>query len=557
MAAGIYAAGEGSAMNKNLIARMLLLVLLILGSVVSLPAIAADPPAAAPTATASVEPALPPACRGYVGLTHHIVGCIRETVNAATENYFDPEKGFYSFVRGSVTAVMTLAVTIYGIMIGFGLVEKVGRDTFVLLLKIAAVAGFVTSGPFMLATITKAMDATALTVISYTPGSGAADANGSDYSQSVCMQNMIKAQAAADKTKPVTSPWLGIDCLLDTVIGIKLAPKPDDPPNSDSNKYFNDALGSLSSATSAPPADGEDTGMSRGLLNFFFSTMQTSILGAILALVGFFYIFGLLMLIIRALFAYIAGYMGIALLVILAPLFIPLVLFQITKPYFDKWSKLLISLALQPIISLVFIIFSLTAVDLATFSGDYSLMYRIAGDASRERPFSLNTYFEAKEIITDKQKTLLEIKASTGEERVPIEQRTLGGIIPVDNSSCTEANANDPRLALICSKKYDIQATLKYVDWDKLAAARTPTMPETVDGITRGQKVREEVLASLFFCCVVVFMLNGLLAVIPMITADLLGDLGQSPNITGLFSGGSADGLSGTITKPFKSLFNQ
>ena len=509
-------------------------------------------PAADPNADSEEEPTLKPSesCQRYVGLTHRMAGCLRDTIDSAAAKFFAQ---VHPFLKGAIGGVLTFAVIVYGTLLGFGMVEKVGRDTFVLLLKIAAVSAFVANSPLIFKTVTQAMDGAAVAVVSYTPPSGATDNAGTDISQSVCTQTLIEQQEKREPGKPIIGPWLGIDCLLDTVIGIKVATA------SEGGTAGDDAHLNKIYENSDPKKNGQ--GMARSLLFFFFSSLQTSILGIVLGFVGFFFIYGVIMMVIRAFFVYISGYMGVALLVILSPLFIPMVLFKETKQYFDKFTKLLISFALQPVIMLVFLIFALTAVDLAVFSGNYSIMYRIAGDASRQKGFSLNHYLVDNGVIADTDKTLVEVKAANAEPAKVKPEEVKGALISElqYNANCADkekiAADKTGGLAKLCAKTYPVSAKLKKVDWDKMAAARKPApVVGTGKGDTPGRQISREVLSALFFACMVVFVMNGLLSLIPSIATDLLGDVGQSPNLNQKFASplaGAASGLQSGISNLF------
>jgi hypothetical protein len=528
--------------------------------------------------TTAIEP--PSTCGDYVGLTHHIAGCIRDTIDQGAGRFFDE---FYPYLKDTISAVITLAIVIYGVMLSVGLVEKIGRDSVVLLIKIAVISALVTSSPMMFSTVIGAMDGAAAAVVDYAPASGTIGSTGADYSQSTCMQVMVSEQATADRSKPIITPWLGIDCLIDSIIGIKI----ESATGTGSQKWFNDTL------ESTDPSKPHE-GVARGLLYFFFSGLQTSVLGALLALVGGFFIYGILMLIVRAFFSYIAGYLGVTLLIIVSPLFLPLILFRETKQYFDKWAKMLIGFALQPIIMLVFIIFSLTAVDFAAFSGDYSIMYTIAGDASRTAPFSLNDYLTTQRdkngnldtssppcadcggIIMKTEKPLAGIKTASPQGDVktqtPIDSRDTGGV--VDNlsySACStekitadEAKSGTTHaLKKFCDAQYNVRMGINKIDWDKLAAAHQPaiTIPSSSPtGTTVGQVIARQVLASVAFCTMVVFVLNGMLAFVPAIVLDLLGDFGQSADLNSMFKnnlGGGATGGMSSLASKFTAPFTK
>ncbi len=62
-------------------------------------------------------------------------------------------------------------------------------------------------------------------------------------------------------------------------------------------------------------------------------------------------------IVIQSVFTYIMSYLGLTLIIILAPIFIPFMLFEFTKSFFTNWLKFLISYFIQPIIILTFTFF--------------------------------------------------------------------------------------------------------------------------------------------------------------------------------------------------------
>jgi hypothetical protein len=300
-------------------------------------------------------------CQAYAGLTNRIASCVRDALQKAGSRYFDPRTGVYSYVARAITALFTLAVAIYGAMAAAGMIERPARDTFMLMIKIAMVAFFTTNVDVAYRQVIAMMDATGQAVVSFVPADGMV-AN-SEEPPSECMKRMIEANG----TSRLAGPWLGLDCVVDTVIGIKLGDsqatgsaianlsgggytsgsnEEDDKKASKAradtiNNYYNDKLKS------------NEQGQSRGLINFLFSSLKTSVLGFMIAIIGFIFIYGLVMLLVKSLLIYMAGYIGITVMMIIAPIFIPLVLFKQTKEYFDKWVRMLMGFALQPIIILI------------------------------------------------------------------------------------------------------------------------------------------------------------------------------------------------------------
>ncbi len=507
-------------------------------------------------------------CKEYAGLTHRIAGCLRKTLDSAAAEFF---LQFSDLLTVAIGAALTLSMIVYGIMLAFGMVEKLGRDTFVLLMKMAAVITFVSNSQLIYDSILDAMDGASAAVISYTPPSSAAvDSTGTKIDQTTCIKKMLEDIKNADKSQPIIAPWLGVDCLLDTVIGIKKPLKSGDPSPVFDGSWFNTKL------DNADP-NKSNQGMSRALIFLFFSSMQTSIVGVVLAVIGFIFIMGLLSLVVRIFFIYIMGYMGIAFLVIISPLIIPLILFHQTKQYFDKWTKLLISIAIQPVIMLVFLVFTLTAVDLAAFSGKYSIMYRIAGDKSHEANFDLNKYLTvprttagaedtatppaetSRGIIMEVKQEVVQVKADNATPP-PVDSKDVGSVAHnLVFSKCTKTNLDADKsgtLAKVCNTYYPISKEMNKIDWLLMAKARTPAvkMPDGSDPSTdekRKQQMANEVLAACFFCAVVVFVMNGLVKMVPSVAHNLMGDMGQSPNITGM-SMQSITGGAGSFADKFK-----
>lgn len=526
----------------------------------------------------AASPPSPPLCSGYVGVTNKIVQCIRHTLDSAAGTYFT---NFYPKISNIITAVLTLTVLVYGVKLSVGLVERVSRDTVILLFKIAAVVAFTSNSDELYAMSMKALDSSTRAIVKYTPPAGPAYVNSSgnnvDYNQAECMQRMIKAQNAMPATTGALGAWLGMDCLIDSVIGIRIPDTSGGPPPTDDEKYFNEVLKATNQTTA------------RSYIYLFFGTMQSSVMGLVLAIAGAILIFGLLMLIIKALFVYIAAMIGLALMIMISPMFIPMILFTVTKPYFDKWLGLCISFLIQPIVLMVFIVVSLTAVDFAVFSGEYSIVYRIAGKAVRPLPpappFDLNDYLTAlrlpngtrdpcqsqfgvcipdpasKSILSPNAQSIAEVQGfnpgfqanaansyalTADATKKLIQSFQLGGMVNgLANDLCTKDNKDaNPDIKQACSDfMYPLHISLLKIDWNLMAKARVmegnvavvPPAPIPPAGPLNendyGRQIARELLAATIFAAVVIFVLQGVLSVVPFMAQDLLGDFMQTPNI--------------------------
>lgn len=539
------------------------------------PALAQDspaPPADTPPTAASTA-----SCSQYVGLSNRIVMCMRETVDRAAGLFFDPETGFYSLVSQMVAGFLTLVVIVYGILAAYGMLEKPGRDVMTLLVKLAFVTYFVVNVDVMYNTLTRTMDDLSAAVVRFTPNHGSA-LNEAEISRVECLKNMHEAMATQAEARygpaaNYTAAWLGMDCVLDSVVGIRL------------NTTSADASGTPTKGqaelTRNRKLDDEQVGMARGMINFFFSSMQTSVLGILVAIIGFVFLYTLVWMIMKALFVYVAGYIGLAFMMVFAPIFIPLVLFKATKDYFNKWVKLTIAFVLQPVIILAFVSFSIAAIDLALFSGDYSLSYSIAGDASRQEGFNLNKYMDDNKLVKRRPAVLTEIK--TGTETPKLNDADPRSFIRgIRTSDCTKtlmemqpsgdanAIAELQKAKDICRQSYAMQWWHNSVDWKEMAKIREPGVGdpgvEEGDSTTmteddrKGRAITREVFASILFLAVVVMCINGLMNIVPSMVNDLVGESFQSPNLfreIGRQGGGGGGNILGSGLNNMVSRFTQ
>lgn len=504
-----------------------------------------------------------PKCGDYPGLTNMVVSCIRDTIDSSMQRYIEK---FYPTLKKAIAAVMTLAVIVYGIMLSFGMVERVGRDTMILLFKLAGVVYFVSNTGFIHTSVTSLMDGAATAVVSYTPKSGTPDAASTDISKSACLKKLTTKLEEADVKSKRAGPWLAVDCLVDSVIGIKL---PDSIQSVTNGDYYNDKL------------SNKNSGMSRSLLFLFNSGLQTSVVGLVLGILGYAFIWGLIAMIIKTIFIYLAGYIGVAFMSIISPLFIPLILFQSTRQYFDKWVKSLASFALQPVVIMAYISFAIAAIDFAAFTGDYSVWYRIAGEESRQNGFDLNSYLTAQRnkntgaiigdgtgaptaesaaIVKKYDKPIAEVLTNNPTPiKSAVNQTDEGGLFRgLEFSKCTDTEIQKDTtgtLKAYCSFKRTLTVATSYVDWTMMAKARKEPAVTGNDDAKKGQQIANEVLSSLAFCAMLVFLLNGFLKLIPMIAYGIGGDYAQSANLASVAAGKwKAGGEIDKLMTPFSKI---
>lgn len=504
-------------------------------------------------AQASPTPPTPAAtltgCSEYPGLANRVAMCLRDAINNASSRYYEQ---FYPFIRNTVAGFLTFTIVVLGVMASFGMLEKPSRDVFIFLVKMSFVVGFVSQSYFIYMQVIGAMDSLGGAVVQYTPTTSNS-ASGLEYS--TCLKNLTEFKDANGVTMPSNATWVGMDCVIDSVIGIKIP---------QTTTLSNDNIKAASDYAFNRKTDPSRTGLSRGLFNFFFASMGTSIMGVMLGIVGIIFVYTLLWLIAKSLFTYIAGYIGVAFLVVFAPIFIPLILFRQTKDYFMHWVKLVLSFALQPIIILVFMNFSIVAVDLAVFSGDYSVTYRLAGNASRVDRFDLNQYLDSKGVLIKKPAIAAEMR-NTANLSSNV-QKDLGGLVNFRAViDCSKAKImQDAKAKADCEASFPLKLWRDSIDWEKLAAARAEqgpvvTPPAGEPGSLETQRARQiarEVFAAVVFAALTTCIMKALLGIVSMVATDLVGDSYQSPNLYNSVSrsrsmGSSLSGIGGRVRGMF------
>lgn len=263
---------------------------------------------------------------GY-GLVSRMVNCVQWTVLGSPDGSVPGAVNmfllpFSAVLSKAVAAVCTLAVLFYGyklIIIG-GQTQRLTGDTVVFGLKLAAVTlfsyDFGGMFPWVLAITTDLMNAVTI----YIPFISA---------DPWCAYNV----------------WQSMDCALDRLIG-----------------------GILPGST-----------IITGSLGFMAGLLFGGSVGVSIALMGFWLVLFMVNAIFKAVFVYLSAIFGLMFMALISPITVPCMLFSVTRPYFEKWLRLLMGLMLQPVFLAAYVSMLLIAFEAVVFSGPNSLYAAIAG----------------------------------------------------------------------------------------------------------------------------------------------------------------------------------
>jgi hypothetical protein len=480
-------------------------------------------------------------CDCYPGLANRVVGCIRQTLHNASEVFFDPDRGMHSILARAIMALITLGVAIYGVMIVSGQVEKLNRDTFTLLIKITLVTYFVVNTQMLYEMILVAIDSLATSVFQFS----------STGLFGVCMQKF--------------SVWERMDCMIDSVIGIRTS-----EITSASFKGFNEKF------------IGET--MQRGLIATFFELMKSSSFGLLIGAMGFVFIYTMLFFVVRVLFTFLISFISLTFLLMIGPIFIPLIIFRATKQFFDKWIRLIISSALQPIVLVAFITFAVAAMDLAMFTGPTAITRVIAGNAVDQPNFSLTQYID--QFLVRDAVPGPEPKGDSSAQDFQRVTGTIKGIVEASSTNCisntvgfvtqrirpgaggaggggSPGNVQGAITDMVaCTRSQVSQLPYDAIDMAQLAAARVPPVvdPAQLAGLSIAeqtqlleQQMTQELFASVAVGLMIMFLLMSLMKIVPILANDLTGEYRYTP---GLFVGGGSNQLGSSVSRQISASFS-
>ncbi|MFW0776790.1 MAG: type IV secretion system protein [Rickettsiales bacterium] len=306
------------------------------------------------------------------GFTKRIVLCVKESIVSAVYYVLVP---FSEYFAKLIAIMATLAVAIWGIQMAGGHREASTREAFLLAVKIGMVVMFTDNfaavyfdpdnehgGLFGM--ILDAMEDFLGIIVGYAVIDSSLVENCPIFDPDLLPEQVF--------SHAIFGVWDVVDCTLDSLVGGIFSP----------------------------------ISLMAGVVGFLIATFLSSVVGFFIGLLGFMLISMLLMAIARAVYIFISAYIAFALMILISPIFIPMVLFRATKAYFEKWLRLTIGFVLQPIFIFVYLTMMLAAYDSIVFDGDRSLYRAVVGghiDHGPDDPIpgvyvSFGQWMHAKEI---------------------------------------------------------------------------------------------------------------------------------------------------------------
>lgn len=274
----------------------------------------------------------------------------------------------YPPFRKAVVALMTLAVVVFGVamMLGAAPIEKDGRgfgvSSVVLLLKIAAIIFLVMATTGQTGKTGETEDDYYLYHTSIAMKDGLLEiVNASVAGNKVagCKRKDDSGNSVAYEPEDI---WQRIDCVAVKVVGFSLDKDPE--------------------GNTKVAVDAKNAKMLGAMVALATALLFIPGIGIVLFMALIMFVLELVFAVARAVHIYLISHIAIILLVMAAPIFVPLILFQATREYFTAWLKNLTNYILQPVLLVAFLAMFAVALDM--------IIYGIPADGSNtpENPHS-------------------------------------------------------------------------------------------------------------------------------------------------------------------------
>ena len=462
------------------------------------------------------------------GLTIRIIPCIRDSIVFAINAVMAT---FTSLFNDIFRVLFILAIVVFGISVLTGNAPSMSQSGIMLAIKIGAVVIFVNRlppfnniYPMMLDALEELLNIMARPAIMAFAENGPwnrveTTTAGTNVASFTCTFGTFQASETN-----IMEIWNLVDCYIDLLVG-----------------------GIFSNAN-----------LEAGILGFILAATFSTAMGFFVGLAGLYMIATALMIIARSVYIFLTSYVAFSFMVLISSLFIPLILFQSTKRYFDAWLKLTISFLLQPVFVFGYLIMFLVAFNVTVFSGRNSLYYAIAGRDSLVTNFHIGTWMTTNGIYKEQLKVKDQVVNASTTPTVADPGTDCGDMYDtmVEDFNCTRSANAAPINTLMGNPGtvtsigtgsvlnfFQTGIATNAIDWERLAQrARQPAINpgdppgwDTVSGGTQAEKdkfyldYKISILIAFMMAAIVIYIFYSLIEYLPFIGTATMGEAGVMP----------------------------
>ncbi len=434
------------------------------------------------------------------GFTSRLIPCIRDTIIYATVQILQP---FVEITTIITRSIITLAIVLYGITVIAGTGSK--HVGFATALKIGGVIMYLANVnaayPRLLNSLEELLGYLAKPAI-------AAFAGGEEWnriSATDTAPNFTCAYTAAQASeREIMGVWNILDCFIDRILG-----------------------GIITADISS--LNPESLQLSGGILGFIVAAMFSTVIGVFVALAGLYLLSIAMFTVLRVMYIFLTSYIAFSFMVLISPIFVPCILFNSSKRFFDGWMRTTASFLLQPIFSFGYLIMFLVAINTTVFAGKYSLYYAIAGTDSQPTDFKIGEWVNLTGGYAEQLTATDNLKIDN--DGTPLD------VIPHDTAisdkqgqrpvGATDVTSLMGTRAVTPLHFFQTGVPVRVLDWKRLAETAMPaewaaaTTQADRDRVYLDYKIR--VLISFVMTAIVLYVFYSLLEYLPYIGSGTLG----------------------------------
>lgn len=416
-------------------------------------------------------------CPAYGGFVYKIVTCMKDLSIYGLMQFITP---FATYASGIMGAFIALGVFVVGAKIATGRSQHLGKDGGMFIIKAGLIVTVMTSLGTYISAIFDAMD-WLLTAM----------ASATFYSSPFCPVSSLNI-------------WDRIDCLLEYTIGGFL---------SVGNLFF-------------------------GITGFFVTALLSGGFGLIIGLMGIGLIALLLVGVAQCAYTFIMNCLGLSLIISVSPLFIPMMLLNVTRGFFDKWLRLLIGMMIQPAVLFAYMAMLLLAFDTVVFTSPHSIYAAVTGQsaAAGSVPFGQYVYQhgyaqkdQASWVMNVDPTTIFDLDATNKPAEPGSTQTGAYTVVPKweekPGAPALDWENNQVMNQLVSrNNNFPLYVTFNNVDFQNLADERGMSL----------QAFCMQVFISMCLALAVAYILYTMLLHVPYLSSSLAGEFVSSLSLGAL-----------------------
>lgn len=283
--------------------------------------------------------------------------------------------------------------------------------------------------------------------------------------------------------------------------------------------------------------------LNNGILGFLMACIFSPPIGFTVFLLGVAFIWILLLACARALYTLLSAYIALAVLILFSPLIIPLLLFRFTIPMLDKYVRLFMGVALQPVFLSVYVGMLMVVMQEAVFTGNFSLYNAITCNSS-----PVGAYVSGNGFIMQRsdENAIFNFNMNLNPEMLS-KQLTSANLSNTGTMGKVKEWFSNTANELKAPGNIQIDVPTDMIRWDWLASSCSTASSVAAYYIN--------IIASLFIALTIAYIFYTMLSVVPYLSAEVAGGVMSIPGIGSIGSRMNPESMAQSLQSKFGRVF--